>query len=66
MTNEEKAELYHSLLLKHDRLDGKVADIKSEAGGMTLNEEQNQQLDKIEQEKSIIVAEAQRLFPDYK
>ena len=66
MTNEEKAQLYHSLLLEHDKLDGKVADIKSEAGGMTLNEEQNQRLDKIEQKKSLIVAEAQRLFPDYK
>ena len=66
MTNEEKASIYHSLLLKHDKLDGKVADIKSEAGGMTLNEEQNQRLDKIEQKKSLIVAEAQRLFPDYK
>jgi len=28
MTNEEKAEIYHNLLLKHDKLDGRVADIK--------------------------------------
>ena len=66
MNNEEKAQLYHTLLLEHDKLDGKVADIKAEAAGMSLNEEQNKRLDKLEQEKSLIVAEAQRLFPDYK
>ena len=66
MNNEQKAELYHTLLLEHDKLDGKVADIKAEAAGMSLNEDQNKRLDKLEQEKSLIVAEAQRLFPDYK
>ena len=40
--------------------------IKSEAGGMTLNEEQNKKIAKLEQQKSDVVSEAQRLFPDYK
>ena len=66
MTNEEKASLYHSLLLRHDKLDGKVADVKAEAGGMTLNEEQNKKIEKLEIEKSQVVFEAQSLFPDYK
>tara|TARA_R110000824_G_scaffold102528_2_gene243914 strand:+ start:567 stop:767 length:201 start_codon:yes stop_codon:yes gene_type:complete len=66
MNNEDKAQLYHTLLLEHDKLDSKVADIKAEAAGMSLNEEQNKRLDKLEQEKLLIVAEAQRLFPDYK
>jgi hypothetical protein len=66
MTNEEKASLYHSLLLRHDKLDGKVADVKAEAGGMTLNEDQNKRIEKLEIEKSQVVFEAQSLFPDYK
>ena len=66
MTNEEKASIYHSLLLRHDKIDGKVADIKSEAAGMELNAEQVKQLDVLEQQKSQVVAEAQTLFPDYK
>jgi hypothetical protein len=66
MTNEQKASIYHSLLLKHDKLDGKVADIKSQAAGMDLNKEQVSKLNNLEQQKSQVVAEAQRLFPDFK
>jgi len=66
MTNEEKASIYHSLLLRHDKIDGKVADIKSEAAGMELNAEQVKQLGVLEQQKSQVVSEAQSLFPDYK
>jgi len=66
MTNEQKASIYHSLLLKHDKLDGKVADIKSQAAGMDLNKEQVAKLNNLEQQKSQVVAEAQRLFPDFK
>ncbi len=66
MTNEEKAGIYHSLLLKHDKLDGKVADIKSEAAGMTLNEDQKNRIAALEREKDALVAEAQSLFHTYK
>ena len=66
MTNEEKADLYHSLLLQHDKLDGKVADIKAEAAGMTLNEDQKNRIIEIENEKSIIVEKAQSLFHTYR
>jgi len=62
MTNQEKADLYHSLLLKHDKLDGKIADIKSEASGMELNESQKLQLAKLEQEKHSLVVQAQNLI----
>ena len=65
MTNEEKASIYHSLLLKHDKLDGKVADVKAEAAGMTLNEDQKKRLSFLEAEKAQVVAEAQQLFPDF-
>ncbi len=65
MTNEQKAEHYHQLLLKHDRLDGKVADIKSESAGMTLNSDQESRINALEVEKSKIVAEAQQLFESY-
>ena len=40
MNNEQKAELYHSYLLRHDKLESQIADIKSEAAGRDLNEEQ--------------------------
>jgi len=66
MTNEQKASIYHSLLLKHDKLDGKVADIKSQAAGMDLNKVQVAKLNNLEQQKCLVVAEAQRLFPDFK
>jgi hypothetical protein len=62
MTNQEKADLYHSLLLRHDKLDGKIADIKSEAAGMELNESQKSQLAKLEQEKHSLVVQAQNLI----
>ena len=65
MTNEEKSSYYHSLLLQHDKLDGKVADIKSEAAGRDLNDDQNKQLQKLEDQKANVVAEAQRLFDSY-
>lgn len=66
MTNEEKAGIYHSLLLKHDKLDGKVADIKAEAAGMTLNTDQKNRIATLEREKEELVAEAQSLFHTYK
>ena len=40
MNNEEKARMYHTLLLRHDKLDGLISDIKSEAAGVELNQEQ--------------------------
>tara|TARA_B100000900_G_C20210200_1_gene565496 strand:+ start:111 stop:323 length:213 start_codon:yes stop_codon:yes gene_type:complete len=66
MNNDQKAEYYHSLLLKHDKLDGQVADIKAEAAGMTLNEEQLKRIDDLERKKSILVDEAQKLFHTFK
>ena len=61
MTNQEKADLYHSLLLRHDKLDGKIADIKSEAAGMELKETQKNVMMKLEQEKQSLVIQAQNL-----
>ena len=40
MNNEQKAQLYHSLLLRHDKLDGQISDIKSDAAGSDLNDVQ--------------------------
>lgn len=58
MNNEQKAELYHSLLLQHDKLDGQIADIKSEAAGMELNDQQKAKLNLLENEKAEIVKRA--------
>lgn len=58
MNNEEKGLLYHSLLLQHDRLDGQIADIKSESAGMELNETQKAKLELLEQQKSELVKKA--------
>lgn len=62
MTNQQKADMYHSLLLRHDKLDGKIADIKSEAAGMELNESQKLEIQKLEQEKFKLVTQAQNLL----
>jgi hypothetical protein len=58
MSNELKAQLYHSLLLQHDRLDGQIADIKSETAGMELNETQRSKLGLLEQQKNELVQQA--------
>ena len=52
MNNEQKAQLYHSLLLSHDKLDGQIADIKSESAGMELNEVQKGKLKLLEQQNA--------------
>jgi|TARA_R110000772_G_scaffold177936_2_gene289420 hypothetical protein len=65
MNNDQKAELYHSYLLRHDRLDSQIADIKSEAAGRDLNKEQQDKINLIESQKSEIVAETQKLFENY-
>ena len=62
MNNEQKAQLYHSLLLSHDKLDGQVADIKSESAGMELNEVQKGKLKLIEQQKDELVRKAMSLM----
>ena len=58
MNNEQKALLYHSLLLQHDKLDGQIADIKSESAGMELNETQKEKINLLEQQKSELVRKA--------
>jgi len=58
MNNEQKAQLYHSLLLQHDKLDGQIADIKSETAGMELNDTQKAKLGLLEQQKSELVRQA--------
>ena len=65
MNNEEKAGLYHSYLLRHDKLDGQIADIKSEAAGRDLNEEQKSKVSILETKKAEIVTETQKLFETY-
>jgi hypothetical protein len=62
MNNEEKAHLYHSLLLQHDRLDGQISDIKSEAAGMELNEVQRTKLQNLENQKTELVQKAMALM----
>ena len=65
MNNDQKAELYHSYLLRHDRLEGQIADIKSEAAGRDLNEDQKTKVRLIESQKAEIVTETQKLFEGY-
>jgi len=65
MTNEEKASVYHSLLLKHDKLDGQIADVKSEAAGSDLNDAQQARVNNLELQKEQVVVEAQKLFETY-
>lgn len=65
MNNDQKAELYHSYLLRHDRLDSQIADIKSEAAGRDLNKDQQDKINLIESQKAQIVVETQKLFETY-
>jgi hypothetical protein len=65
MDNQEKANIYHSYLLQHDKLDGKIADIKSEAAGRDLNETQLAKVNLLESQKAEIVRQTQKLFESY-
>lgn len=65
MNNEKKAELYHSYLLRHDKLESQIADIKSEAAGRDLNDEQKAKVNLLETQKAEIVRETQKLFEGY-
>lgn len=62
MNNEQKAQLYHSLLLRHDKLDGQIADIKSESAGMELNDIQKGKIQLLEQQKDELVRQATSLL----
>jgi len=62
MNNDQKAQMYHSLLLAHDKIDGQIADIKSEASGMELNSEQKNKLTILETQKADLVEKAKKLF----
>ena len=62
MNNDQKAQMYHSLLLTHDKIDGQIADIKSEASGMELNSEQKNKLAILETQKADLVEKAKKLF----
>ena len=65
MNNDEKAELYHSYLLRHYKLESQIADIKSEAAGRDLNKDQKDKVNLIESQKAEIVRETQKLFEGY-
>lgn len=58
MNNEQKAQLYHSLLLRHDKLDGQISDIKSDAAGSDLNDVQKDKVQLLEQQKEELVRQA--------
>lgn len=62
MNNEQKAQIYHSLLLRHDKLDGQIADIKSESAGMELNDIQKGKIKLLEQQKDELVRQATSLL----
>ena len=62
MNNEQKAKLYHSLLLRHDKIDGQIADIKSEAAGVEMNQEQKKQIELLESQKHELVKQAMSLM----
>ena len=62
MNNEQKAQLYHSLLLRNDKLDGQIADIKSESAGMELNDIQKGKIQLLEQQKDELVRQAMSLM----
>ena len=62
MDNNQKAERYNQLLLRHDRLTERIADIKSEAAGMDLNKEQIAQVEDYERQIRELLSETYTLF----
>lgn len=62
MDNNQKAERYNQLLLRHDRLTERIADIKSEAAGMDLNKEQKAKVEDYERQIRELLSETYTLF----
>jgi hypothetical protein len=62
MDNNQKAERYNQLLVRHDRLTERIADIKSEAAGMELNTEQKEKVAEYERQIQQVIAETHTLF----
>jgi hypothetical protein len=62
MNNDQKAERYNQLLRMHDRLEERIADIKSDAAGMDLNEQQAAKVREFEQQKLQVIEETRQLF----
>jgi len=62
MDNDQKAERYNQLLRMHDRLEERIADIKSDAAGMDLNEQQTTKVRDYEQQKLQVIEETRQLF----
>jgi hypothetical protein len=62
MNNNQKAERYNQLLLRHDRLTERIADIKSEAAGMDLNKEQKAKVEDYERQIRELLSETYTLF----
>jgi hypothetical protein len=62
MDNNQKAERYNQLLVRHDRLTERIADIKSEAAGMDLNKEQKAKVEDYERQIRELLSETYTLF----
>ena len=62
MDNNQKAERYNQLLLRHDRLTERIADIKSEAAGMDLDKEQKAKVEDYERQIRELLSETYTLF----
>ena len=62
MDNSQKAERYNQLLVRHDRLTERIADIKSEAAGMELNTDQKEKVAEYERQIQEVIAETHTLF----
>ena len=62
MNNDQKAERYNQLLRMHDRLEERITDIKSDAAGMDLNEQQTTKVRDYEQQKLQVIEETRQLF----
>ena len=62
LSNDQKAEKYNQYLRMHDRLTERIADIKSEAAGMELNEEQKAKVAEYEKQIQQVIAETRALF----
>ena len=51
--------------MNNEKLESQIADIKSEAAGRDLNEEQKSKVSILETKKAEIVTETQKLFETY-
>jgi uncharacterized protein YdcH (DUF465 family) len=61
MTESEKSEAYFQLMMKYDKLDHKISQLKASNGGINISEETLKEINTLKNQQQTIINEAAAL-----